>query len=147
MTRESGTKLATAAVSLLDPKDRIDECVDWVRWRFRGVVLNLALMGFGRCRVICGRRTFEEQLRLYGMGRSKEELRIGGYDSSYADGEKGVVSWIRPECSMHVRGRAIDVDFSEYGVEDLAPVGGMARAMGVTWGGEWSVRDYAHFEL
>jgi hypothetical protein len=69
-----------------------------------------------------------------------------GLTAQYARPKDARVTWLQPEHSRHVTGTAIDIDFREYGVSRLAPVVDVCRQLGITWGGVWSVRDYAHFE-
>lgn len=145
--RESGTNCAIELLGIMDPQGKIDTCEEWVRWRFRALVMNLALLGFGKVRVICGRRTFEEQCALYGKGRSADEMAAIGQSAEYAQPEKRRVTWLDPRWSAHVQGRAIDLDWSEYPDCDYLGITTICRQLGITWGGVWSVRDYAHFEI
>lgn len=147
MERESATNGVIEALGVLDPKRLIDTCQEWGRWKFRGLVLNLALMGFGKVRVICGSRTYEQQARLFGRGRSRAAVAGYGVPGEYAEPGMACVSWIDPRFSAHVRGRAIDLDWSEYGDVEWEGVEVLCRQLGVTWGGVWSVRDYSHFEV
>lgn len=54
--------------------------------------------------------------------------------------------------SKHQLGRAFDIDFVGYH-PDAVPrewwdfAGYVGEALGLTWGGRWSFRDYRHFEL
>jgi len=147
MERESATNAAIDLLGVLDPQGKIDTCQEWVRWSFRALVMDLALLGFGKARVICGRRTFEEQCKLYGKGRSVDEMAVIGVSGGYADPGKPRVSWIDPRFSAHVSGRAIDLNWSEYPDSDYLGVAYLCRQLGIMWGGVWSVRDYSHFEL
>lgn len=145
--RESGTSNAIELMGVMDPQNKIDTCAEWVRWRFRSLVACLALAGYGQVRVICGRRTFEEQCVLYGRGRSKDEMAVIGLSGGYAQPDKNRVSWISPGMSAHITGRAIDLDWSGYENPDYLGVATICRELGITWGGVWSVRDYCHFEI
>lgn len=145
--RESVTNNAIELLGVMDPGKKIDTCMEWARWKFRALCFSLALAGFGRARVSCGRRTFEEQCQLYGRGRSKERMGAVGISGGYADSEADVVSWLDPRFSQHVKGLAMDVDFGGYEGMDLGVVGEVARQLGITWGGVWSVRDDSHFEI
>ena len=144
--RRSGTDRAIELLELMDPERKIDTCLEWTRWAFRGLVFDVALAGFGQARVICGRRTFEEQVVLYGQGRSADEMAVIGLSARYARPKERRVTWLLPHSSRHVSGRAIDLDFSDYVPELLEPVEDICRQLAITWGGGWSVRDYAHFE-
>jgi len=145
--RESGTNNAVELLGVMDPQKKIDTCEEWTRWRFRSLVCCLALVGFGKVRVICGQRTFEEQCALYGQGRSADEMAVIGVSGGYAKPDKPRVTWLDPRYSAHVVGRAIDVDWSEYLATNHLGVRDVCRQLGITWGGGWSVRDYAHFEI
>lgn len=145
--RESATMKARELVGFMDPEKKIETCLEWTRWRFRGLLFSLALAGYGKARVICGARTYEEQVKLFGLGRSFDEMSEVGLERKYAHPGRDRVTWINPSMSMHVVGRAIDVDLREYEGSTMAPIGDICRQLRITWGGEWSVRDYAHFEL
>lgn len=144
--RGTATDGAVDVLLLMDPRAMIDSCEEWTRWTFRALVCDLALAGFGTARVIAGRRTFEEQVRLYGLGRSSDEMAVIGLSGQYARPDDRRVTWLQPHSSRHVSGAAIDLDFSDYVPELLGPIGDICRQLGITWGGVWSVRDYAHFE-
>lgn len=143
----SWTEDVETCLAGIDPEELIDTCEEWTRWRFRALVLTLALAGFGRIRVIDGRRTLGGQYELYGAGRTEEELERMGVPRHYACPEKVQVTWCLPKYSNHVRGRAIDVQVAMYENVRLPIVGDVARCLGVTWGGNWGYRDAAHFEL
>jgi len=145
--RSSGTAAAAEIMRVMDAADQVDTCMEWVRFRFRSLLFCLALAGFGQARVIEGRRTFDRQCELYGRGRSKDEMAVIGLSGEYARPDDRRVTWLDPRYSRHVKGMAIDVDFSEYCEGSMEVVGSVARELGITWGGVWSVRDYAHFEL
>lgn len=145
--RKTGTHVAVEVLELMDPESRIDSCMEWGRFRFRGLVFCLALAGFGKSRVIAARRTFDEQCQLYGLGRSADEMAVIGVSAQYARPSDRRVTWLDPRYSRHVQGLAIDVDFREYRSEELDAVVNVARQLAMTWGGAWSVRDYAHFEI
>ena len=147
MERESGTNGAVELLGLMDPQRKIDTCMEWVRVRFRALCFSLALAGYGQARVICGRRTFEEQVELYGLGRSADELAAIGQSARYAKPDHNRVTWLDPRYSQHVKGLAIDVDFCGYPFAELDAIEDVCRQLGITWGGVWSVRDYAHFEI
>ena len=86
-------------------------------------------------KVICTYRTQEEQIKLYAKGRS-------------LPGKK--VTWTKR--SRHSARTAFDiVVVKERGLswkpEDYFVLGRIGRSLGLTWGGDWKVRDYGHFEL
>lgn len=145
--RESTTNNAIELMGVMDPQRKIDTCMEWVRVKFRALCFSLALAGYGQARVICGRRTFEAQCHLYGKGRSADEMAEIGISGQYADPDKPRVSWLLPAYSQHIKGLAIDVDWSSYEDFSEGSIEDVARQLGITWGGNWSVRDYAHFEV
>jgi len=145
--RESGTNIAVELLGLMDPQGKIDTCMEWSRVKFRALCFSLALAGYGQARVICGRRTFDEQVRLFGQGRNAAEMESYNLPGTEGRPLEPRVSWLAPRHSQHVKGLAIDFDFSPY--EDFleGSIEDVCRQLGVTWGGVWSVRDYAHFEI
>jgi len=145
--RESGTNNAIELLGVMDPGKKIDSCMEWTRVKFRSLCFALALAGFGQARVICGRRTFEEQVKIYGQGRSADELAVIGQSAKYAEPGNRRVSWLDPRHSQHVKGLAVDFDFSCYSDLTMGVIEDISRQLGITWGGVWSVRDYAHFEI
>ena len=83
----------------------------------------------------CGYRTQKEQDELYAKGRT-------------ASGKK--VTWTRR--SKHTKRIAFDVAVFKYGriswePRDYLELGEIGKTLGLTWGGDWKVRDYCHFEL
>ena len=143
----SGSPMVGAAIKLMDPKALIESTGVEHRVTFRLLVLGLAQAGYGRVRVVCGRRSLDEQMVLYGYGRTAAECAKACVPSKYARPGRDRVTWVKPSESMHVRGRAIDIDFSMYGVVTWSVVGVIADELGLTWGGNWKVRDYGHFEI
>lgn len=86
---------------------------------------------------VCITETYRSQLRqdhLYEQGRSRPGQ---------------VVTWTRQ--SKHTGRRAFDICKNQKGEEysDQAffkKCGAIGKAIGLTWGGEWDVPDYPHFE-
>jgi len=146
MVIESQSDGVQDAVQAMDPKGFIKELGWQNQCRAAGVLCALAYAGYGKVRVVCGKRSLDEQRALYGRGRSEEECCEEGVPSVYAKPDVARVTWITPMGSRHVQGRAIDVDWSSYGDRAYARIGRLLLGIGVTWGGEWSVRDYAHIE-
>lgn len=86
-------------------------------------------------KLICGYRTQKEQDRLYAQGRTKV-------------GKK--VTWTRR--SRHTQRIAFDIaivkgDRISWRSEDYFSIGRLGKSLGLTWGGDWKVRDYGHFQL
>ena len=115
--RKSVTQDSICSAESMDPHSQVDTCMEWSRWRFRGVLHCIALAGYGKARVIVGRRTFEEQAYIYGKGRSGDEMAVVGIGKGYARPEEARVSWLDPRYSRHVQGLAIDIDWSDYPVD------------------------------
>ena len=143
----SGSPIVGAAIKLMDPKALIETTGVERRMRFRLLVLALAQAGYGRARVVCGHRSLDGQMVLYGYGRTARECVEAGVPNKYARPGRGRVTWVKPSESMHVRGRAIDIDFSMYAVVTWSAIGVIADMLGLMWGGNWKVRDYGHFEI
>lgn len=106
-----------------------------------------ALAGFGRLRILEGRRGLDEQRRIYGRGRTAAECKAANVPTAYAMPEEAQRTWCRPEDSKHVQGRAVDLNVNVYPAATLEQLGAIARSIGLTWGGDWEVRDYGHFEV
>lgn len=85
-------------------------------------------------RVTAGRRTLEEQRRLYAQGRTTPGP---------------IVTWTL--ASKHLEGRAVDLVWrTRDGVSWDGPwemLGAMAEELGLRWGGRWSRPDKPHLEL
>ena len=144
---ESASDLVVSAVKILDPRGYIEGLLESARDNFRALLILLAYRGYGRVRATCGRRSLDSQMRLYGQGRGQGECLAAGVPAIYARPRLPVVTWCRPEDSKHVRGLALDVDFSMYRGVTWWTVGKAAEACGLTWGGTWKVKDYGHFEI
>jgi hypothetical protein len=115
--------------------------------RFTGLVMLWAYMGFAKCHVLCGKRSLEEEQRLFGHGRSEELLRGLHVPISYArPGEKRIV-WCEPGSSKHVQGRAADIDWGAYSGEQFGRALAVARELGFVCGADWKEKDLYHFEL
>jgi len=144
--RLSATAMVRDALKRMDPEGLIEHLRPDSRTYFRGVLLSIAMIGFGKARVISTLRPLEEQQRLYGEGRTVAECREGGVPVEYARPAAPQVTWCLPEESAHVQARAMDLDLSGYAWDTLSVLGHVARSFGATWGGDWRVRDYGHFE-
>ena len=108
-----------------------------------------------------GRRTLDEQKRLYGKGRTAAQCRAAGVPIDYALPMEKKVTWTLQ--SNHLSGNAIDVapfvngklEYDDNGKLGLWPkiakaFKDAARELGVSieWGGDWKkTTDRPHFEL
>lgn len=108
-----------------------------------------------------GKRTLDEQKRLYGKGRTAAQCRAKGVPAEYARPQDQVVTWTLN--SNHLSGNAIDVapyingklEYDDNGKLGLWPkiakaFKDAARELGVSieWGGDWTkTKDRPHFEL
>lgn len=142
----SYTDSLKVVVAGVDPKGCLGGLENGARWRLGVMVLCLVLAGYGRVRIISGRRSYVEQEKIYGKGRSEEMCAKAGVDRTFADPDSAIVTWVLPHSSRHVTGEAIDVDWSSYEVVDREVVRKIAESLGVTWGGNWKVRDDGHFQ-
>ncbi len=115
-------------------------------WPFVGLFLAWRYVGYGRLRVLSSRRTLDDQHRLWGQGRTREQCARAGVPLGYAKPELGQVTWCKPEDSMHLQGRAMDVMLDEYDVEHQKRIYEIARAMGFKLGVDWKKVDSRHFE-
>lgn len=143
----SANEHAKAVLAEMDPRVLLGELEPWVRWRGRLLVCGLALLGYGRAKVICGYRTLERCERLFGQGRTEAECLEAGVPGEYASANLKRVTWIRPEFNRHHRRRALDVDFTMYTDLNDDAIECVARSVGMMWGGVWSARDAYHFEV
>lgn len=143
----SATPMLKAALGVMDAEDRIETCQPVCRMRFGLLMFGLGLLGYGRARVSSTRRSLDEQSRLYGRGRTAAELRVAGVDPGYAAPGLSRVTWTEPMKSKHVGDRAMDVWFGGYARVEWFRVGALAALLGLTWGGDWSKKDYGHFEV
>lgn len=90
-------------------------------------------------KIICGRRTYEEQDELYAQGRT-------------APGN--IVTKAKGGQSNHNFGTAFDIGiFDKSGKTyldespDYAKVGKIGEALGLEWGGDWKFVDEPHFQF
>lgn len=143
----SATEEAARVLELIDPLRCIETCAEEAKAQFRVLLFLLALEGYGRVRVVKGRRSLEEQRRLYGMGRTARECRRAGVPERYARPRDIKVTWTTPFGSRHVSGHAIDLAWSMYTNVAWGRVSEIAGMCGLKWGGNWEVRDYGHFEI
>lgn len=109
--------------------------------------------------VIQGRRTWDEQAKLYGKGRTVAQMVAKGLPMNYADPGVPKVTWTMN--SNHLSGRAVDLvawvdgkiswDTTKGYYQVIAhAMKAAARIEGVNiiWGGDWvTTKDYPHFEI
>lgn len=143
----TATSLVNRAVGIMDPRLLIDGCEAGCRLRFRLLLLWIAMLGYGRVTVTYGKRTLVRQQSIFGQGRTEEECRAADVPISYSQPDLPKVTWCRPEDSKHVRGLAIDVTWGLYKGVNWGMISSIAAALGLTWGGDWDVKDYGHFEV
>jgi len=141
----SASAVLHTVLMVLDPTRRIRDLDDDAQLRAMLLVFGLSIMGYGRCRVLSGRRSLIEEEMLYGLGRTAAECRRAGVPTSHARPGHDRVVWCRPSDSDHVRGLALDVDFSVYSGVDGVLIGPVCRVLDIEWGGFWKVRDCGHF--
>jgi len=115
--------------------------------RFRLLILGLVDRGYSGVRITDGLRDLDRERRLYGYGRTAGECHKAGVEGWCADPSARKVTWTRPELSKHVRGEAMDVSWRECEVPPGRVVAELCKELGITWGGNWKVRDDCHFEL
>lgn len=144
---ETATPAAKQVIEMQDPHLMIDGTKDEVRNRFRGLLLVLSYHGYGRARVIAGTRSLNQQMLIYGKGRTEAQCLKNGVPKIYARPDGPIVTWCVPSKSRHVQGRAIDISFAAYTEMDWKRVGSIAASLKISWGGNWKVRDYGHFEI
>lgn len=105
-------------------------------------------------------RSREKQRALYAQGRSDEVLRKIGYadweikryrEWGYTVDKPVVTKILNP--TFHGTGRAMDCCWLVNGkptwnvlLEWWHTYGSAAKAHGLTWGGDWKMRDYAHVQ-
>jgi len=145
--RESAIDPIRRALAMMDPKGMIEELRTDCRTYFRGVLLTIGMIGFGRVRVICCHRPLARQREIYGWGRTTAECEAVGVPGELAKPKMQQRTWCRPQDSKHVQRRAMDLDLSGYPNSSLELLGHVARSFKCTWGGSWKVRDYGHFEI
>jgi hypothetical protein len=105
-----------------------------------------------RCGVVgivltCGVRTWGEQARLYGQGRSAADMRAIGADVKLAQPKRKKVTRCRPGTSRHERGEAVDWNAWEYTDVQQRAAAKIAKDCGLDSGYWWSFPDGCHLEL
>lgn len=147
MAVESATTHVGKLLREMDPRDKIRELRPECQMKARLLLAGLAMVGFGKARVVSTRRTTQEQEKIYGFGRSEEELRERGVPAIYARPNERLRTKVLPGHSDHERCEAIDFDLSAYASWSFEKIKGVARELNIEWGGNWRMRDYGHFGL
>lgn len=108
-----------------------------------------------------GLRTRDEQMRLYGQGRTREQMQAAGLNPDYAKPSMQRVTWTMN--SNHMTGRAVDlvpyingkVEWDNNGrlglwpkIADAMKTAAFELEVDIVWGGDWKTTvDRPHFEL
>lgn len=109
--------------------------------------------------VVQGRRTWDEQARLYGQGRTVNQMASAGLPTVYAQPHLPKVTWTMR--SNHLSGHAVDLvawvdgrpnwDTNKGFYENIAhamKAAAQIEGVPIIWGGDWvSNKDYPHFEM
>jgi len=143
----SGSPMMKAALSIVDPGHLLGGLAAAAETRLTMVVLMLVYRGYGKLRVVSGRRTLNQQQRLFGKGRTAEECRRYGVPEGYANPEAAEVTWCPPEQSKHVDGRAIDISYAAYDEVPWQAIVEIAVVCRVVSGAQWQTKDGGHFEI
>lgn len=107
--------------------------------------------------VIEGLRTREQMMINYGKGRTAAQLAVHGIPASYAKPKEAKVTWLNdPFASNHAKGKAVDIVPSPVDWNDISKfkkineaMQAAAKEIGVklSYGGDWTKKDYPHWEL
>lgn len=109
--------------------------------------------------VVQGRRTWDDQARLYGQGRTATQMVIAGLPAVYAQPHLPKVTWTMK--SNHLSGKAVDLvawvnggiswDTTKGYYQVIAhamKAAASIEGVNIVWGGDWLTnKDYPHFEL
>ena len=107
--------------------------------------------------VVEGKRSREQMMINYGLGRTAAQLAKFGIPAKYAKPNEAKVTWLNdPFASNHASGKAVDVvpypvdwnDISKFRAINTAfQTAALELGVGVTWSGSWSKKAYPHFEV
>ena len=107
--------------------------------------------------VIEGLRTKEQMMINYGKGRTASQLAVHGIPASYAKPKEAKVTWLNdPFASNHAKGKAVDIVPAPVTWDDISKFKKINEAMQVaakefgiklSYGGDWTKKDYPHWEL
>ena len=107
--------------------------------------------------VLEGVRSKEQCYINYGKGRTAAQCSAKGVPTKYAQPSLSKVTWLNnPLASKHVTGNAVDLVPSPIDWNTISKFTTISKAMkqaakelgvDLEWGGDWTKKDYPHFEL
>ena len=107
--------------------------------------------------VLEGVRSKEQCYINYGKGRTAAQCSAKGVPTNYAQPSLSKVTWLNnPLASKHVTGNAVDLVPSPIDWKTISKFTAISKAMkqaakelgvDLEWGGDWTKKDYPHFEL
>ena len=107
--------------------------------------------------VLEGVRSKEQCYINYGKGRTAAQCSAKGVPTNYAQPSLSKVTWLNnPLASKHVTGNAVDLVPSPVDWKTISKFTTISKAMkqaakelgvDLEWGGDWTKKDYPHFEL
>jgi peptidoglycan LD-endopeptidase CwlK len=93
--------------------------------------------------IYCTYRSAAEQKSLYAQGRTKPGAKVTWtLKSKHSNTMDGKPASLAYDCVPILKGKAVWSDQELY-----AKVGNIGKKIGLTWGGDWKVRDSTHFEI
>ena len=144
-----------ARVSLSTLKSRSINNMGAVHPAVKAKTLSLITQAYAEginVQISMGKRSFEEQARIYGQGRSHYWYK--GHDYGHSG---KVVSHAKPGQSIHNYGYAVDYFLTTYDGSgstwnvnaNWRRVATLGKKLGFSWGGDWTggFKDYPHLEL
>ena len=107
--------------------------------------------------VLEGVRSKEQCYINYGKGRTVAQCLAKGVPTKYVQPSLSKVTWLNnPLASKHVTGSAVDLVPSPIDWDTISKFTTISKAMkqaakelgvDLEWGGDWTKKDYPHFEL
>ena len=107
--------------------------------------------------VLEGVRSKEQCYINYGKGRTAAQCSAKGVPTKYAQPNLSKVTWLNnPLASKHVTGNAVDLVPYPINWNTISKFTTISKAMkqaakelgvDLEWGGDWTKKDYPHFEL
>lgn len=147
MANVSYSPLINLCLKHADPKGKLKTLTPEANVKAVALLAVLGMYGLGQVKVTYGKRSLEEQQRLYGKGRTEAECRTKGVPVLFSDPRARLVTWCDPEDSDHVKGEAMDLDLSAYAGQGYELISLACERLDIEWGGHWRVKDYGHFGL